>query len=127
MRQINGLVKTNDGYEIKNFLDPASHPFKISDLKFESYIKAVHALSGRLYPESYTPYLLAVAKLEPTSSIWDNLIFLGHAYGKYDHSRNSFISANQLGMDSSSKMEIAYRLALDETYKSLRSMVSAVE
>lgn len=124
MALINGIVKTEKGFGVKNFLDPESTPIEVGPLSFSSYDKAVRHLSNLLYPESYKPYLLEVKDMEPDIDTWNNLIFIGHALGYYDHEIRAFKNTRQLGMNAASDFETAYVEALDTTYKSLLEMTN---
>lgn len=120
---VNGIIQTNDGYAIKNFLIPEKEPIPIGRLDFDSYKNAVQCLSNVLYPESYRPYLLAVENMSPTADTWDNLIFVGHTHGFYDHETHTFKSARQMDMNAANETELAYMEALEATYNSIQTMV----
>lgn len=124
---VNGIVKTQSGYGVKNFMFPEKEPIEIGNLSFSSYEAGVHYLSNLLYPESYRPYLLAVKDLHPNDDTWNNLIFVGHAQGYYDHEEHMFKSARQLNMNAANPMELAYVEALGETHKSIMEMVDKTE
>lgn len=122
---INGIITTKDGYAVKNFMSPNKPPISIGKLSFRSYESAVHYLSNLLYPESYRPYLLAVKDMKPNGDTWDNLMFIGHAQGYYDHETKTFKSARQMDMNAANGIETAYIEALSSTYDSIRSMIKA--
>lgn len=120
---INGIIKTENGYAIKNFLEPDKKPIDVGDLSFPSYDVAVNYLSNLLYPESYRPYLLAVKDMVPDNDTWNNLMFIGHAYGYFDHEAQKFKNARQLNMNAANDFEITYLEALGTTYQSLLKML----
>lgn len=121
---INGIIKTETGYAVKNFRQPEKEPIEIGPLSFSSYKAAVNQLSSWLCPDSYKPYLLAVEKIKPDGDTWDNMIFIGHAKGYFDHEEQTFKNARELNMDAASEAEVAYRDALEATYHSIKSMVA---
>lgn len=121
---INGIIQTKNGYAVKNFMFPDKRPIAIGDLSFTNYESAVHYLSNLLYPESYRPYLLAVKDITPDNDTWDNLMFIGHVKGLYDHAEGRFKSARQLAMNAANGAETAYIEALESTYNSIQSMIT---
>lgn len=123
LQLINGIIQTETGYAVKNFKDPDQPPIDIGSLSFQDYRSAVIYLSNLLYPESYRPYLLAVEAIDPTEDIWNNLIYTGHAEGIYDHEEQTFHSARSQDMHASSETELTYIEALEETYRSICTMV----
>ena len=120
---VNGIIQTETGYAVKNFMSPEKEPIEIGELKFSNYEAAVHYLSNLLYPESYRAYLLAVKDITPDMDTWDNLLFIGHAYGYYDHEKKRFKSARQMDMNAANNVELAYVEALESTYNSIQKMI----
>lgn len=120
---INGIIRTEKGYAVKNFIKPSQPPIDIGTMAFQDYRTAVIYLSNLLYPESYRPYLLAVETIEPTEDTWNNLIYTGHANGIYDQEAGQFYSARSQDMHAASEAENAYIEALQETYISICAMV----
>lgn len=120
---INGIIQTETGYAVKNFMQPEKPPIDIGTLHFPDYRTAVIYLSNLLYPESYRPYLLAVERITPTEDTWDNLIFIGHTEGMYDHEKKCFRSARSMDMNAASEAELAYAEALKKTWNSIKSMI----
>lgn len=125
MTIINGIVATPTGYAVKNFMTPDKPPIDIGELNFETYESAVHYLANLLFPESYRSYLLAVNGIDPNEDTWNNLIFVGHALGIYDHDTKRYKSARQLDMAAANDMEQAYVEALDTTYHSIQNMIKS--
>ena len=125
MTIVNGIVETKDGYAVKNFMTPNKPPINIGELKFENYESAVHYLSNLLFPESYRPYLLAVHDIKPNEDTWNNLIFVGHVSGIYDHDEKKYRSARQMDMAAANDMEQAYVEALESTYNSIQNMIKS--
>lgn len=125
MTIINGIIKTKDGYAIKDFMSPDKPSIDIGTLNFETYDSAVHYLANILFPESYRPYLLAVKEMSPDEDTWNNLIFIGNASGLYDNETQKYKSARSLDMAAANDMEQAYVEALDSTYQSIRNMLKS--
>ncbi len=119
---VNGIIKTKDGFAVKNFTDPDT-VIEIGTLSFDNYPQAVHYLANLLYPESYRSYLLAVEKITPNRDTWNNLIFLGTSKGLYDYEQKCYKSARQLDMSAASEVEVAYVEALHSTYESIQAMI----
>lgn len=120
---VNGIIQTETGYAVKNFMPEGKQVPVSENISFSDYETAVHCLSGRLYPDSYRQYLLAVKDREPDNDMWNNLIFIGHTDGFYDHENQRFKTARQMDMGAATETEIAYIEALQNTYKSIQSMV----
>lgn len=123
MSLVNGIIQTPNGYAVKNFMEPKKAPIDIGNISFPNYEAAVYYMSNLLYPESYRNYLLAVKDLVPDYDTWNNLIFIGHAQGFYDHEQKRFKSARQMDMHAADDVEIAYVEALEATYESILAMV----
>lgn len=122
---VNGIIQTENGYAVKNFMASKKQPIDVGKLSFTNYETAVLYLANRIYPESYRPYLLAVKDMEPDNDTWNNLMFIGQAAGYYDHEKKTFKSARQMDMGAATDTELAYLEALDATHKSIRSMVNS--
>ena len=120
---VNGIIQTPKGYAVKNFGKRNARPIEIGKLSFKSYEAAVQYLANLLYPQSYKPYLLAVQRLTPDMDIWNNLVFIGHADGFYDHEQKQFRNARQMNMDAGTPKQLAYLEALETTYHSILTMV----
>ena len=50
----NGIIKTENGFSVKDF-DESRIVFGIGNPEFPSYMDAVEASRGKLYPLSYYP------------------------------------------------------------------------
>lgn len=122
---VNGIIQTEHGYAVKNFMELTKQPVGIGRLSFPDYETAVKYLAGKAYPASYRPYLIAVKGMEPDNDTWNNLIFIGQAAGYYDHELGTFKSARQMDMGAATETEVAYLEALDATYRSILAMANS--
>lgn len=125
MSFVNGIIQTENGYAVKDFMALEKQPIEIGRLSFADYDTAVSLLANKAYPESYRPYLLAVKGIQPDNDTWNNLMFIGQAAGYYDHEQKIFKNARQMDMAAATDTEIAYVEALASTYKSIMSMVES--
>ncbi len=120
---IHGITSTETGYAVKDFLHPERELIPVQ-IHPETYEAGVSMVAGRYCPESFRLYLMAVKDVDTNKDTWDNLIFTGHAYGCYNHKKQTFQSARSLGMHAESEIEVAYVEALEETAHSLRQMLN---
>lgn len=124
---ISGLLSNqNDTYMVCDFMENKRVISKLQVPEKETFERLVHNFSGKVFPKSYTPYLLAARNIEQetgepiTDEMWDNMIFIGDYRGVYDHKEDTFYDAWESDMDAGSPVEAAYRDAVASTYHALR-------
>lgn len=127
---INGIIKTNDGFAVKDFSANAVM-FRLGKLHFSSYEEAVEKCRAKYYPISYYQYLKKVGELkesgelvkEPDADIWENLIYALDYRGVWDGTKEKYKPVTSVDKGAATDDEIDYVDALAATYESLVAMV----